>query len=132
MMPITSIARESRGVETKHRANLSGAQGGNQTIKVDFRIVAATNKDLEQLIEEGKFRPDLYYRLNVFNIELPPLRERREDIPALVDHFVRKFNREMNKKITRITTGAMNMLQQYPWPGNVRELENAVERAWAR
>jgi len=103
--------------------------GGNQTIKVDFRIVAATNKDLEKLIEEGKFRPDLYYRLNVFHIELPPLREHREDIPPLVDHFVRKFNREMNKKITRITTGAMNMLQQYPWPGNVRELENALERA---
>jgi len=103
--------------------------GGNQTIKVDFRIVAATNKDLEKLIEEGKFRPDLFYRLNVFHIELPPLRERREDIPPLVDHFVRKFNKEMNKKITRITTGAMSILQQYPWPGNVRELENAVERA---
>jgi len=103
--------------------------GGNLTIKVDFRIVAATNKDLEKLIEEGKFRPDLYYRLNVFHIELPPLREHREDIAPLVDHFVRKFNREMNKKITRITTGAMNMLQQYPWPGNVRELENALERA---
>jgi len=103
--------------------------GGNQTIKVDFRIIAATNKDLEKLIEEGKFRPDLYYRLNVFHIELPALRERREDIPPLVDHFVRKFNKEMNKKITRITTGAMSLLQQYPWPGNVRELENAVERA---
>jgi DNA-binding NtrC family response regulator len=103
--------------------------GGNQTIKVDFRIVAATNKDLEKLIDEGKFRPDLYYRLNVFHIELPALRERREDIPPLVDHFIRKFNKEMNKKVTRITTGAMNILQQYPWPGNVRELENAVERA---
>jgi len=103
--------------------------GGNQTIKVDFRIVAATNKDLEKLIEEGKFRPDLFYRLNVFHIELPPLRERREDIPPLVDHFVRKFNKEMNKRITRITTSAMNLLQQYSWPGNVRELENAVERA---
>jgi DNA-binding NtrC family response regulator len=103
--------------------------GGNQTIKVDFRIVAATNKDLELLIEEGKFRPDLFYRLNVFHIELPPLRERREDIPPLVDHFVRKFSREMNKRITRVAPGAMNLLQQYAWPGNVRELENAVERA---
>jgi len=102
--------------------------GGNQTIKVDFRIVAATNKNLEQLIEEGKFRPDLFYRLNVFHIEIPPLRERREDIPLLVDHFVRKFSREMNKKITRVSPDAMNALQQYPWPGNVRELENAVER----
>ena len=103
--------------------------GGNQTIKVDFRIIAATNKDLEQLIEEGKFRPDLYYRLNVFHIELPPLRDRREDIRALVDHFVRKFSREMNKKITRVAPAAMNLLQQYAWPGNIRELENAVERA---
>ncbi len=103
--------------------------GGNDPIKVDFRIVAATNKDLEQLIEEGKFRPDLYYRLNVFHIELPALRDRKEDIPALVDHFVRKFSMQMNKKITRVQPSAMNQLQQYPWPGNVRELENAVERA---
>src|ERR1035438_6263711 len=103
--------------------------GGNQVIKVDFRVVAATNKNLELLIDEGKFRPDLFYRLNVFHIEIPPLRERREDIPLLVDHFVRKFSSEMNKKISRVSPGAMNALQQYPWPGNVRELENAVERA---
>jgi DNA-binding NtrC family response regulator len=103
--------------------------GGNQQIHVDFRCVAATNKNLEQLIEEGKFRPDLFYRLNVFHIELPPLRERKEDIPLLVDHFIRKFAREMNKKITRVSPGAMYALQAHPWPGNVRELENAVERA---
>jgi DNA-binding NtrC family response regulator len=103
--------------------------GGNQSIHVDFRCVAATNKDLEQLIEEGKFRPDLFYRLNVFRIELPSLRERREDIPLLVDHFIRKFSREMNKKITRVAPAAMHTLQDYDWPGNVRELENAVERA---
>ncbi len=103
--------------------------GGNQTIKVDFRCVAATNKNLEQLIEEGKFRPDLYYRLNVFHIELPALRERLEDIPLLVDYFVRKFVREMNKKITRVSPAAMALLQQQAWPGNIRELENAVERA---
>ena len=103
--------------------------GGNQIIKVDFRCIAATNKDLGTLIEEGKFRPDLFYRLNVFRIELPPLRERREDIPLLVDHFVRKFSLAMNKRITRVSLGAMNRLQQQPWPGNVRELENAVERA---
>src|SRR5215813_10032555 len=103
--------------------------GGNQTIKVDFRIVAATNKDLEKLIEEGKFRPDLYYRLNVFHIELPALRDRREDIPWLVNHFVKKFSLQMNKKITRVAPDAMNLLQQQPWTGNVRELENAVERA---
>lgn len=103
--------------------------GGNQPIKVDFRCVAATNKDLEKAIEEGKFRPDLFYRLNVFRIELPPLRERRDDIPMLVNHFVRKFSLQMNKKITRVSPSAMNLLQQQTWTGNVRELENAVERA---
>jgi two-component system response regulator HydG len=103
--------------------------GGNQIIKVDFRCIAATNKDLEKLIEEGKFRPDLFYRLNVFRIELPPLRDRREDIPVLVDHFVRKFSLAMNKRITRVAPAAMNHLQEQAWLGNVRELENAVERA---
>jgi len=103
--------------------------GGTQSIKVDFRCVAATNKDLEKAIEEGKFRPDLYYRLNVFRIELPPLRDRREDIPMLVNYFVQKFSLQMSKKITRVSPTAMNLLQQQPWSGNVRELENAVERA---
>ena len=103
--------------------------GSNQPIKVDFRCVAATNKDLEKLIEEGKFRPDLFYRLNVFHIELPPLRDRRDDIPLLVNHFVRKFSLQMNKKINRVAPGAMNLLQQQTWTGNIRELENAVERA---
>ena len=103
--------------------------GGNQIVKVDFRCVAATNKNLEKLIEEGKFRPDLFYRLNVFHIELPPLRERRDDIPVLVNHFVQKFSLAMNKRITRVSPAAMNQLQQQPWMGNVRELENAVERA---
>ena len=103
--------------------------GGNQIIQVDFRCIAATNKDLEKLIEEGKFRPDLFYRLNVFRIELPALRERRDDIPLLVDHFVRKFSLAMNKRVARVAPAAMNQLQQQPWLGNVRELENAVERA---
>jgi DNA-binding NtrC family response regulator len=103
--------------------------GGNQSIKVDFRCVAATNKDLEKLIDEGKFRPDLFYRLNVFHIEIPPLRDRRDDIPLLVNHFLRKFCLQMNKKITRVAPEAMDLLQQQPWTGNVRELENAVERA---
>ncbi len=102
--------------------------GGNQPIHVDFRCVAATNKDLEKLIEEGRFRPDLFYRLNVFHIELPPLRDRKEDIPLLVNHFVHKFSQQMNKRITRVAPSAMYLLQQYNWPGNVRELENAVER----
>jgi two-component system response regulator HydG len=103
--------------------------GGNQTIHVDFRCVAATNKDLETLIDEGRFRPDLFYRLNVFRIELPALRDRKEDIPLLVDHFVRKFSLQMNKKINRVAPAAMYALQNHNWPGNVRELENAVERA---
>jgi DNA-binding NtrC family response regulator len=103
--------------------------GSNQPIKVDFRCVAATNKDLERLIEEGSFRPDLFYRLNVFRIELPPLRERRDDIPVLVNSFVRKFSLQMNKKVNRVAPNAMDLLQQQPWVGNVRELENAVERA---
>jgi DNA-binding NtrC family response regulator len=103
--------------------------GSTQAIKVDFRCVAATNKNLEQLIEDGKFRPDLFYRLNVFRIELPALRERRDDIPLLVNHFVRKFSLQMNKKINRVAPAAMDLLQQQPWAGNIRELENAVERA---
>lgn len=103
--------------------------GGNQTIHVDFRCVAATNKDLEGLIEEGKFRPDLFYRLNVFRIELPSLRDRKDDIPLLVDYFVHKFSLQMNKKINRVAPAAMYALQNHTWPGNVRELENAVERA---
>jgi two-component system response regulator HydG len=103
--------------------------GSNQPIKVDFRCVAATNKDLEKLIEEGKFRPDLFYRLNIFRIELPALRERRDDIPLLVNHFVHKFSLQMNKRINRVAPNAMDLLQQQPWVGNVRELENAVERA---
>ena len=103
--------------------------GSTQPIKVDFRCIAATNKNLEQLIEEGKFRPDLFYRLNVFRIELPALRERRDDIPRLVTHFVHKFSLQMNKKISRVTPGAMTILQQQSWTGNIRELENAIERA---
>ena len=103
--------------------------GSNLPIKVDFRCIAATNKDLERMIEEGSFRPDLFYRLNVFRIELPPLRDRRDDIPILVNYFVHKFSQQMNKKIRRVSPGAMNLLQQQAWAGNVRELENAVERA---
>jgi len=103
--------------------------GSNQQIKVDFRCIAATNKDLEKLIEDGRFRPDLFYRLNVFHIEIPPLRDRRDDIPLLVNNFVGKFGLQMNKKINRVAPDAMDVLQQQPWSGNVRELENAVERA---
>jgi DNA-binding NtrC family response regulator len=103
--------------------------GSSQPIAVDFRCIAATNKNLETLVQEGKFRLDLYYRLNVFQIELPPLRERKGDIPLLANHFMRKFAASMNKRINRISPAAMDLLDRYHWPGNVRELENAVERA---
>lgn len=103
--------------------------GGNQTIKVDVRIIAATNKDLNKLSEEGSFRKDLYYRLNVIPIQLPPLRERREDIPLLVKHFIEKYNKAFKKDIKSISQNALNIIMSYHWPGNVRELENLVERA---
>jgi formate hydrogenlyase transcriptional activator len=103
--------------------------GSTRTIRVDVRMVAATNRDLGQMVEEQKFRSDLYYRLKVFPILLPPLRERAEDIPALVRHFAQKFALRMKKRIETIPAEAMKALQAYPWPGNVRELENFIERA---
>ncbi|MGB8496263.1 MAG: sigma-54 dependent transcriptional regulator [Candidatus Acidiferrum sp.] len=103
--------------------------GSTHPIQVDFRCIAATNKKLDQLIEEGRFRPDLFYRLNVFQIQLPALRDRKGDIPILVEHFVRKFSASMNKRINRVSPAAMALLDRYQWPGNIRELENAVERA---
>ncbi len=103
--------------------------GGNQTIKVDVRIVAATNRDLKQRVKEGAFREDLYYRLNVVSIEMPPLRARRGDIPLLAMHFLRKYAGENDKAIAGFTDDALAGLVRYSWPGNVRELENAVERA---
>ncbi len=103
--------------------------GGNQTIKVDVRVIAATNRDIEKAITEGKFREDLYYRLNVVSVVIPPLRERREDIPALLDHFIKKYRKENNKKITGVSAEVRDVLMRYDYPGNVRELENIVERA---
>jgi DNA-binding NtrC family response regulator len=103
--------------------------GGTQTIKVDFRAVAATNQDLDAKVKEGTFRPDLFYRLNVFEIRLPALRDRREDIPLLVDHFIRKYARSMGRRFTSLNKSALDVLMHYDWPGNVRELENAIERA---
>ncbi|MDZ4797896.1 MAG: sigma-54 dependent transcriptional regulator [Bryobacteraceae bacterium] len=104
--------------------------GGSHATKVDFRCIAATNKELMTLVKAGTFRPDLYYRLHVLCIELPPLRDRREDIPLLADHFLRKHCAQTSRvTLPRITSEAVDMLCQYEWPGNVRELENAVERA---
>jgi formate hydrogenlyase transcriptional activator len=103
--------------------------GSTRTIRVDVRVVAATNRDLGQLSANGQFRNDLYYRLNVFPVMLPPLRERRDDIPRLVRHFAQRIGRRMGRRIETIPTDVMNVLMQYPWPGNVRELENVIERA---
>ena len=103
--------------------------GSTVTRKVDVRVVAATNQDLAGLVAEKQFRIDLYYRLNVFPIAIPPLRERPEDIPELVAHFVHKFGECMSKRIHQISKDAMNVLMRYPWPGNIRELQNVIERA---
>lgn len=102
--------------------------GGTKPIKVDVRVLAATNRDLEKAVKEGKFREDLYYRINVVPIRVPPLRERREDIPRLVKFFFDKYKRELNSSVEEITSDALKALQGYDWPGNVRELENAIER----
>jgi DNA-binding NtrC family response regulator len=103
--------------------------GGTDLITVDVRIISATNRDLPQAITQGIFRPDLFYRLNVVGLHLPPLRERREDIPLLAKHFLRRYAIEINKKIERLAPSALELLMEYNWPGNVRELENAIERA---
>jgi len=105
--------------------------GGTRTIKVDVRLVAATNKDLRAALEQGTFREDLYYRLNVVPIDIPPLREHKEDIPDLVHHFLARFTRENGKEMEIITAPALKLLMDYHWPGNVRQLENTVERAVA-
>ncbi|HEY9188578.1 MAG TPA: sigma-54 dependent transcriptional regulator [Ignavibacteria bacterium] len=114
-----------RVIETKKFTRV----GGNEEITSDFRIISATNADLEAAVKEGTFREDLYYRLNVFSIFLPPLRERRSDIPLLAQHFLKKYSISMNKPMEGFTPEAMDILVKYNWPGNIRELENAIERA---
>ena len=103
--------------------------GSDKTLKVDVRVVAATNRDLEQAVREGSFREDLYYRLSIFPIQVPPLRQRKEDIPLLVNYFMDKKNKALNKNIKKIPTRTLNALTAYDWPGNIRELENTMERA---
>jgi two-component system nitrogen regulation response regulator GlnG len=103
--------------------------GGNETIQTNVRVLAATNRDLEQMLAAGQFRSDLYYRLNVVTIPLPPLRERREDLPLLVEHFLRRFSRELGKNITRATPETLEILQRHPWPGNLRELQSVLKQA---
>ena len=103
--------------------------GGMETIKVDVRIIAATNVDLRQMMEEGRFREDLFYRLHVISIQLPPLRDRKDDIPLLAQHFLAKYGEENRKADLELTPDALDLLTDYDWPGNVRELENVIERA---
>jgi transcriptional regulator with GAF, ATPase, and Fis domain len=103
--------------------------GGGRTVQVDVRVVAATHQKLWRMVEEGKFRADLYYRLNVFPIMLPPLRERKDDIPLLFEHFVRKFSARHGKSISRVCEDALDVLKHHDWPGNIRELQNFIERA---
>ena len=118
-------AKLLRVIQEKEFMNL----GGVDTIRVDVRVIAATNTDLKRLAEQGKFREDLYFRLDVINIHLPPLRDRREDIPALAQHFLRKFGSENAKPQLAFSSETMQVLLDCRWPGNVRQLENAVERA---
>ena len=114
-----------RAIETREFTRL----GGNEIIQSDFRVISATNTNLEEFVKDGKFREDLYYRLQVYTINIKPLRERPEDIPELVEHFIAHYRAKMNKPVEGIAPAALQMLMKYPWKGNVRELENAIERS---
>jgi two-component system nitrogen regulation response regulator GlnG len=119
--------------QTKILRVLQGQQferlGGDEPIKADVRVIAATNRDLGRMVTEGTFRGDLYYRLNVYTIELPPLRERGDDMRALAEHFIRRFGREFKKDVRDIDPGALELLRRYPWPGNVRELQSVIKQS---
>jgi DNA-binding NtrC family response regulator len=124
-IPLNLQAKLLRVIEDKEVRPLGATQGE----KVDARVVSACNRDLELLVQEGRFRQDLYYRLNVIRIDLPPLRERAEDIPILIEHFLQKFNHQVEREVEGIEPDALAALTDYPWPGNVRELEHTIERA---
>jgi nitrogen regulation protein NR(I) len=124
-MSLSTQAKLLRALQEKSFERL----GGMETIKVDIRFIVATNKDLEEAISNGRFREDLYYRLNVISIKIPPLRERKEDIPELISYFLKKFNRELKRRTVGITPSAMEKITSYGWPGNVRELENVLKSA---
>ncbi|MFH1061315.1 MAG: sigma-54 dependent transcriptional regulator [Candidatus Omnitrophota bacterium] len=124
-MSLATQAKVLRALQEKEFERV----GSTQSIRVDVRIIAATNKDLFRAVKEGEFREDLYYRINVVNLQLPTLRQRREDIPLLFEHFMHKFNQEFNKAIKHISLEALELLMKYSWPGNIRELENVLQRA---
>src|ERR1044071_660377 len=124
-IPLETQAKLLRVIQEREFMRL----GGMETIKVDVRIVAATNCDLKQMMEDGRFREDLYYRLHVINVYLPPLRERKDDIPLLAQHFLEKYSQENNRGRLELAPDALDLMMEYDWPGNVRELENVIERA---
>ncbi len=124
-MPMTLQSKILRVLQDQHFERV----GGNETVRTDVRIIAATNRNLEAMVAQGAFRPDLYYRLNVYTIALPPLRERLEDLEPLVAHFVARANTELEKAVRNVAPECMELLRRYPWPGNVRELQSAVRRA---
>ena len=124
-VPLETQAKLLRVIQERDFMRL----GGMETIKVDVRIIAATNVDLRKMMEEGRFREDLFYRLHVISIQLPPLRDRKDDIPLLTQHFLNKYGEENRKPGLELTPGALDLLSEYDWPGNVRELENVIERA---
>jgi len=124
-IPLSTQAKLLRFIEEREFK----AVGDTRVQKVDIRLITATNKDLEGMVADGDFRDDLYYRINIFPIEIPPLRERRDDIPALAVHFLNRFNEDMKHKTMEFSPGAMNLLMNHDWPGNVRELENVIQRA---
>jgi two-component system response regulator PilR (NtrC family) len=126
-VPLETQAKLLRVIQERDFMRL----GGLDTIKVDVRIIAATNADLKQMVEEGRFREDLFHRLHVIAIQLPPLRERKDDIPLLARHFLQKYGDENRKTGLELTPSALDLLTEYDWPGNVRELENVIERAVA-
>jgi transcriptional regulator with GAF, ATPase, and Fis domain len=123
-LPLEVQAKLLRAIEHNEFERL----GSSHTIKVDIRIVATTNRNLEEEVRKGRFREDLYYRLNIFPITVPPLRQRKEDVPLLVQAFIEQYSRKLGKQITSIQKETMKALQDYPWPGNVRELESVIER----
>ncbi|MBI2431859.1 MAG: sigma-54-dependent Fis family transcriptional regulator [Candidatus Hydrogenedentes bacterium] len=130
---LDEVGEISPGIQTKLLRVLQEGEiervGGSDTIKVDVRVVAATNRDLFEAMQAGEFREDFYYRLNVISLRVPPLQERRDDIPALVDHFLRKYSLELHKEVYEVDDDVIGTFLNYPWPGNVRELENVIERA---
>ncbi|NIT54744.1 MAG: sigma-54-dependent Fis family transcriptional regulator, partial [Aliifodinibius sp.] len=129
---LDEIADMSLKVQTKVLRALQDGQfervGGKSTMTVDVRVIAATNRDLDKMVAQGKFREDLYYRLNVLPISAPPLRERRDDIPLLLEYFIKKYCFENNRRLAELSDDANSILRNYPWPGNIRELKNLVER----